>query len=76
MASKMNKESQSYQVNQLIYSLGSKSEEILTTFQLRALDAAKYDIAKAKFDATKNVIYERAQFMRRVLNKLTALHSL
>ena len=81
------KESEKHQINQLIYYLGNKADEILSTFQLTQTQAAEYETVKKKFDAyfdaTKNVFFERAQFMHRVQqssehvdNFITCLHSL
>ena len=64
-----------------------KTDKVFPTFLLTEAQAAQFDTAKSKFDsyfdATKNVILERAQFMRRVLqlnenvdNFITCSHSL
>ena len=69
-ALKLSEESEKLQINHLLYYLGSKADEKLPNFQLTETRAAEYDTAKNKFDAyfdaTKNVIFERAQFIRRV----------
>ena len=87
VASKLSEESEKHQINQLIYCLGSKADEVFPTFLLTEAQAAQFDTVKSKFDsyfdATKNVIFERAQFMRRVQQPnenvddfITCLHSL
>ena len=68
-ASGLNKSDSESQVNTLLYTMGSKSDDIMPTFGLSAEDAAKYDVVKDKFDKhfvkRRNVIYERAKFNRR-----------
>ena len=68
-ASGLNKSDSESQVNTLLYTMGSKSDDIMPTFGLPAEDAAKYDVVKDKFDKhfvkRRNVIYERAKFNRR-----------
>ena len=57
------------QVNTLLYAMGSKSDDILPTFDLSADDSTKYDKVKDKFDKhfvkRRNIIYERAKFNKR-----------
>ena len=68
-ASGLNKSDSESQVNTLLYTMGSNSDDIMPTFGLSAEDAAKYDVVKDKFDKhfvkRRNVIYERAKFNRR-----------
>ena len=49
--------------------MGSKSDDILPTFDLSAEDSTKYDKVKDKFDKhfvkRRNVIYEREKFNKR-----------
>ena len=70
VASKLDDDSEKFQVNQLIYCLGSEADEIFSKFQLTEDEAASYETVRYKFDAyfdaTKSIIFERAQFMRRV----------
>ena len=87
VASKLSEESEKHQINQLIYRLGSKADEVFSTLLLTEAQAAQFNSVKSKFDsyfdATKNVIFERAQFLRRVQQPnenvddfITCLHSL
>ena len=71
MTSKVNEESQRYQVNQLIYSLECKADEILTTSHLALW--TRQDMMLPKPSLTVRPIlmppkvhftYEHAQFMR------------
>ena len=70
IALKLPEESEKHQINQLIYCLGSKADEVFSTVLLTEAQAAQFDTVKCKFDsyfdATNNVIFERAQFVRRV----------
>ena len=57
------------QVNTLLYSMGEKSEDIMTTFNLTGDNAKKYDSVKEKFDnyfiKRRNTIFERAKLNTR-----------
>jgi len=57
------------QVNTLLYSMGEKSEDIMSTFNLTGDNAKKYDSVKEKFDnyfiKRRNTIFERAKFNTR-----------
>ena len=68
-ASGLSKRDEESQVNMLLYSMGSKSDDILATFGLTTEDSKKYDVVKDKFDAyfvkRRNIIFERAKFHRR-----------
>jgi len=54
----------------LIYSKGDEAEDILYSFGLSDANQKKYDIVKKRFDdhfiPTRNTIFERARFNRRV----------
>ena len=58
------------QVNSLIYAMGDKADDILTSFRLSADDSEKYASVREKFDSyfvrRRNTIYERAKFNQRV----------
>jgi len=68
-ASGLSKRDEESQVNTLLYSMGSKSDDILATFGLTNDDSKKFDVVKDKFDGyfvkRRNIIYERAKFNRR-----------
>jgi len=70
LASKLTNEEEKNQVNTLMYLLGDKADDILTSFQLSEEDSAKYKVVKTKFDeyfeVRTNVIYERVLFNKRV----------
>src|SRR5436190_6820025 len=57
------------QVNMLLYCLGNEGENLLDSFNLSDEDLKSYDIVKSKFDDylgfKKNIIYERAKFLKR-----------
>ena len=68
-ASGLSKRNEESQVNMLLYSMGSKSDDILATFGLTNDDTKKFDVVKDKFDGyfvkRRNIIYDRAKFNRR-----------
>ena len=68
-ASGLSKRDEESQVNTLLYSMGSKSDDILATFVLTTEDSKKYDVVKDKFDGyfvkRRNIIFERGKFHRR-----------
>ena len=57
------------QVSTLVYSMGDRAEDILTSMSLSQEDAADYDIVIQRLTNTslekRNVIYERARFNQR-----------
>jgi hypothetical protein len=78
---------QERQVAMLLNSMGARSEDIFTSFQLTDEEAKTYDTIVTKFDnhfiGKRNVIFERVQFNRRIQNDgedaetfITALHKL
>ena len=56
-------------MNTLLYCLGKRAEDIITSFNLSESDAKKFDFVIERFNqffiVKKNVIFERAQFNRR-----------
>ena len=68
-ASVLSKRDEESQVNTLLYSMGSKSDDILATFGFTNDDSKKFDVVKDKFDSyfvkRRNIIYERAKFNQR-----------
>ncbi|GBN58520.1 hypothetical protein AVEN_140084-1 [Araneus ventricosus] len=54
------------QVNSLLYLMGSQSEEIFRTFNLKQTEVDSHEVIKAKFERyfipTRNVIYDRYKF--------------
>ena len=64
----LSKRDEEGQVNTLLYSIGSKSDDILATFGLMN-DSKKFNVVKDKFNGYfvkgRNIIYERAKFNRR-----------
>ena len=60
------------QVSTLIYTMGTKTDDILQSFQLSADDKRRYDKVKNKFETYfikwRNPIYERVKFNSRKQN--------
>ncbi|GBM50741.1 hypothetical protein AVEN_144165-1 [Araneus ventricosus] len=58
------------QVNSLLYLMGSQSEEIFRTFNLKQTEVDSYEVVKAKFERyfipTRNVIYDLYKFNMRM----------
>ena len=85
-ASDLSSKPQERQVAMLLYSMGARSEDIFTSFQLTDDDEAKtYNIVVIKYDnhfiVKQNVIFETVQFNQRIQNErkdtetvITALH--
>ena len=69
IASGLKSKTDEEQVSTLIYSLGDKAED-LQFFKMSEEDAGKYDKVldrfQRHFDKSKNTVYERAKFNRRV----------
>ena len=67
--SKLDKVSEQQQVDMLVYCMGEKAEQILDSFGLKPPELAKYDTVMGKFEnyftPKKNLIYERAKFLKR-----------
>ncbi len=65
----LNEKEGEYQVNSLIYTMGDKADDILTSLRLTAEQMEGYDSVKEAFDehfvGVRNIIYERAKFIRR-----------
>ena len=61
--------SEEVQVSTLVYSLGDKAEDILTSFNLKEDELKEYATVKGKFESyfvkRRNTIYERARFNSR-----------
>ena len=68
-ASRLSKGLEESHVNTLVYSMGSKSDEIQATFGLTTDDSKKYDLVKNNFDGyfvkRRNIIVERGKVHRR-----------
>ncbi|GBN13933.1 hypothetical protein AVEN_152807-1 [Araneus ventricosus] len=75
------------QVNSLLYLMGSQSEEIFRTFNLKQTGVDSYEVVKAKFERyfipTRNVIDDRYKFNMRIEEEdeavedfITVLHNL
>ena len=68
-ASGLETKGQESQVNTLIYTMGDKADDILSSFGLSEDDQKKYSVVKDKFDGyfvkRRNVIFERAKFNSR-----------
>ena len=66
----LNSKSEEEQIDALMYIMGDKSEDIFKSFDISREDAKKYDKVLEKFDGyfvgKRNIIFERAQFNRRV----------
>ena len=86
-ASGLNSKDGETQVNTLIYCMGEKADDILTSFNLTADQAKDFKVVKERFDkffiVRNNVIFERAKFNSRyqkegepVEDFITALHTL
>lgn len=87
IASGLDKQSEEYQVNTLMYTLGDEAEDILSVLPLSSEQKKKYTDVKQAFEnhcvSKKNVIFERARFNRRnqepresAESFITAVHSL
>lgn len=87
IASSLDKQSEEYQVNTLMYTLGDEAEDILSVLPLSSDQKKKYTDVKQAFEnhcvSKKNVIFERARFNRRnqepresAESFITAVHSL
>ena len=87
IASSLDKQSQEYQVNTLMYTLGDEAEDILHVLPLSEDQKKSYDDVKRAFEghcvSKKNVIFERARFNKRNQEPgegaeafITAVHSL
>ena len=68
-ASDLTSKSEEAQISTLVYSLGDKTEDILTSFNLKDEELKKYDTVKGKFDSyfakRRNTIYKRARLNSR-----------
>ena len=68
-ASDLSKRDEESQVNTLLYSMGSKSDDILATFGFTNNYSKKFDVVKDRFDSyfvkLRNIIYEHAKFNQR-----------
>lgn len=86
-ASGLNERTEEAQVRTLLYTMGRQARKIFQTFGLTEEESRGYEMVKKKFDthfvATKNIVYESANFHRRKQepgesadNFVTALHEL
>ncbi|XP_049521582.1 uncharacterized protein LOC125944700 [Dermacentor silvarum] len=86
-ASGLNDRTEEAQVRTLLYTMGRQVRKIFQTFGLTEEESRSYEKVKKKFDAhfvaTKNIVYESANFHRRKQepgesadNYVTALHEL
>ena len=68
-ASNLHLKSNKSQVNNLIYSMGDQTDDILRSFGLSEEEMKNYTIVKGKFEGhfvkRQNTIYERAKFNQR-----------
>ena len=68
-ASGLQDKAEKSQVNTLIYTMGDKADDLLSSFGLSDEEEKKYSTVKAKFDGyfvkRRNVIFERARFNSR-----------
>jgi hypothetical protein len=68
-ASELSTKGEQRQVNMLLYCMGERSEDILTSFNLSDDDAKKFNTVLRKFDdffgVQKNLVFEYAQFSKR-----------
>lgn len=87
MASGLKEKDGAYQVNSLIYTMGDKADDILSSLQLTDEKEKDFEEVKKAFDehfvGVHNVIYERAKFNKRCQdvgesteNFFTAVHKL
>lgn len=69
LASGLSGKAEDYQVNSLLYVMGNKSDNILSTLPLTDQQKAVYEDVRKAFDeyfvGKHNVIYERAKFNSR-----------
>ena len=68
-ASELTSKTQEAQISTLVYSLGDKAEDILSSFNLKEDGLKEYDTVRRKFESyfvkRRNTIYERARFNSR-----------
>ena len=68
-ASGLSSKGEESQVNTLIYTMGDKADDILSSFGLSEEDQKKYSVVRDKFEShfvkRRNVIFERARFNSR-----------
>lgn len=87
IASSLDKQSEEYQVNTFMYTVGDEAEDILSVLPLSSAQKKKYQDVKQAFEihcvSKKNVIFERARFNKRNQEPreiseliITAVHSL
>ena len=65
---RLSKRDEESQLNTLLYSMGSKSDDILATFGLTTENSKKYDVVTDKFDGyfvKRRNIFEHAKFHQR-----------
>ena len=77
-ASGLSKRDEKSQVNTLLYSMGSKSDDTQTTYGLTTKDCKKYDVIVDKFNAyfvKRRNIFERAIFHRQKQESAEAVDS-
>ncbi|KAK3925936.1 hypothetical protein KUF71_014185 [Frankliniella fusca] len=69
MLSNLKNQSAEYQANSLLYSMGPRAIQVVETFNLTTAQKKDHDALLDAFDglykATKNTVYDRAQFFRR-----------
>ncbi|KAE8748982.1 hypothetical protein FOCC_FOCC004149 [Frankliniella occidentalis] len=69
MLAQLDRQSDAYQANSLLYIMGKRANQVVETLDLSAADRGKYAEVLAAFDnlykATKNTVYDRARFFRR-----------
>ena len=69
MVTGLDKQSEEYQVNNLIYAMGPKGEALMDALNLSEADMKKYDVVKGKiqnhFIPKVNYTYQRAHFNQR-----------
>src|SRR5436190_7185319 len=73
VASDLESKPSAKQVNMLLYCLGEEGENLLSSFNLSVVGVDDYEIVKSKFNSyfglKKNLIYERAKFLKRRQNE-------
>ena len=79
-ASELTNKTQEAQISTLVYSLGDKAENILSSFNLKEDGLKEYDTVRRKFESyfvkRRNTIYERVRFNSRNRQRTKAWMSL
>ncbi|KAK3925709.1 Tudor domain-containing protein 3 [Frankliniella fusca] len=69
MLAQLDRQSEEYQANSLLYIMGQRANQVVATLDLTAAEKKNYtrlmEALDALYKATKNTVYDRAKFFRR-----------